>query len=292
MLRLCQAHLEEHGVPGARRSAELILCAVLGLDRLGLYLNHERPLTEDELERCRELLRRRAAHEPLQYITGRTAFRHLDLATGPGALVPRPETELLVDLVLEELKAKAGESVASPTLLPRVLDLGCGTGAVGLALAVEHPAARYVLSDLSAEALAWAVRNAQALPAGAGAVSFCRADLLSAFAARPIFDIIVSNPPYVSPAEMLSLPDEVRLYEPQLALDGGGADGTSVIERLTAQAVDCLRPGGLLAIETGESQHASLERIFAARSAKLNAPEFHRDLSGRERFVTARRLND
>lgn len=277
-------------MPGARRSAELILCAVLGLDRLGLYLNHERPLTDDELERCRALLRRRAAHEPLQYITGHTEFRHLDLATGPGVLVPRPETELLVDLVLTELKAKAGES-ASPTL-PCVLDLCCGSGAVGLALAVEHPSAWYVLSDLSAEALVWAVRNAQALPAGTGAVSFCRADLLSAFAARPVFDIIVSNPPYVSPAEMLSLPDEVRLYEPQLALDGDGADGTAVIERLTAQAVDCLRPGGFLAIETGECQHESLARIFAARARQLGAPEFHRDLSGRERFVTSRRLND
>jgi release factor glutamine methyltransferase len=282
--------LEEHSVSGARRNAELLLCHVLGLDRLGLYLNHERPLTETELDRCRALLRRRGAHEPLQYITGRTSFRHLELLTGPGVLIPRPETEMLVDLTLKRLQKIAGENAASP--LPRVLDLCCGSGAVGLSLAVEHPEAEYTLSDISPIALGWAVKNSRLLSSGASRVSFCLCDLMSSFRDQPSFDLIVANPPYVSPSEMLSLPDEIRLFEPVAALDGGGEDGTGLIDVLVAQAVPRLRNGGLLALETGENQHSSLDKIFAGHAGKLSAVTFHRDLSGRERFVTACRRND
>lgn len=290
ILRLSQSYLEEHGVPGARRNAELLLCHVLGLDRLGLYLNHERPLTEQELDRCRALLKRRGAHEPLQYITGRTQFRHLELLTGPGVLIPRPETEMLADLALEWLKKTAGGSAASP--LPRVMDLCCGSGAVGLSLALEYPEAEYTLSDISPVALDWAVKNSRTLPAGTVKVKFCLCDMMRAFREQPVFDVIVANPPYVSPDEMLSLPDEIRLFEPVSALDGGGEDGTGLISMLVAQAVPRLRNGGLLALETGENQRRALETIFTGHAGELSAVTFHRDLSGRERFVTACRLND
>jgi len=290
ILRLSQSYLAERGVSGARRNAELLLCHVLGLDRLGLYLNHERPLTEPELDRCRALLKRRGAHEPLQYITGRTQFRHLELYTGPGVLIPRPETEMLADLALEWLQKKAGGNAASP--LPRVLDLCCGSGAVGLSLALEHPEAEYTLSDISQVALGWAVKNSRMLLSGNVKVTFCLCDLLSAFREMPLFDLVVANPPYVSPDEMLSLPDEIRLFEPVSALDGGGEDGTGLINMLVAQAVPRLKNGGLLALETGENQHSALAQIFSGYAGKLSAVTFHRDLSGRERFVTACRLND
>lgn len=285
VLHLARDYLAGKEVPEAKLSAEHLLAHVLGLDRLGLYLNFERPLGEQELERFRELLRRRAAHEPLQYILGETGFRSLTLATGPGALIPRPETELLVDLALEFLDRRLDSPAPA-----RVLDLCCGTGAVGLALATERKKVFCVLSDLSGQALGWAARNLHRHGESlAGYAALCCSDLLEAFPARPVFDMILSNPPYVSPAEMGSLDREIREYEPSEALDGGGEDGTLVMERIVEQAAARLYPGGMLAFEIGETQRGPVARIFKSHGELYSEPEFRTDLAGKDRFAIAYR---
>jgi len=281
VLKLAEQHLEQRGVPLARLSAERLLANVLGLDRLELYLSYDRPLMEEELEAYRKLLRRRAAHEPLQYILGNTGFRQLTIELGPGVLVPRPETEILVQLVLDHLDKMDQDPV-------RVLDLCTGSGVVGLSLVDEHGKLWCVLADISWKALGWAVKNANRADCRCReAVSFLCADLCEAFCARPLFDIVVSNPPYVAPDEMNDLLEEIKHYEPLEALNGGEPGGTAVIRRIIESSFKVMKQGALLALEIGESQEQSIGELFACQQEKYSPPSFHRDLAGRTRFVTA-----
>jgi release factor glutamine methyltransferase len=291
VLRLAEDYLRDHGIQDARLSAEHLLTGILGVDRLGLYLNFDRPLSEDELNAFRGLLRRRAAHEPLQYILGRTAFRHLTVEVGPGVLIPRPETEFLVELVLERLE-KVSQSAPEIGRNPlRVLDLCTGSGVIGLSLAAERPGLWCLLADSSTDALGWARKNfLRHDTVWLSPVRFCAADLAEAFARCPCFDIVVSNPPYVSPEEMKHLPEEIVRYEPAAALNGDGADGAGVIARLVESCAAVMRPGALLAFEIGETQREPVGRIFETRDRAFTRPEFHRDLAGKDRFVTAYRI--
>ena len=289
VLKLAERHLEQRGVPSARLSAELLLSGALGLDRLGLYLQHDRPLIESELEAFRALLRRRAAHEPLQYILGRAGFRGLTVEVGPGVLVPRPETESLVQLVLERLsRLKDGNSKSSGPL--KVLDLCTGSGVVGLSLAAETEGLWCLLADNSAAALGWAVKSERSAAIRPGQISFCCADLLEAFAGRPVFDVVVANPPYVPTDEIAGLPEEIRRYEPLAALNGGAPDGTAVLGKIIENSFRLMRKGALLALEIGECQTEALAKVFAASREWYSAPEFQRDLAGKFRFVAAYRV--
>lgn len=285
VLKLAEQHLEGRGVPFARLSAERLLANVLDLDRLELYLSYDRPLVEEELETYRKLLRRRAAHEPLQYILGNTGFRQLTIELGPGVLVPRQETELLVQLVLDHLDIVDRDPDEAPV---RVLDLCAGSGVVGLSLAAEHDKLWCVLADNSRKALGWAVKNARRPDYSIqGAVCFLCADLCEAFRAESLFDIVVSNPPYIAPDEIDDLPEEIKRYEPLEALNGGEPGGTGVIRRIIESSSGVMKQGALLALEIGESQERSVCEFFAGRQEKYSPPSFHSDLAGRTRFVTA-----
>ena len=257
-----------------RLNAELLIGHALGLKRMELYLQFERPLVEAELEKIRPLVRRRGQHEPLQYITGEMEFHGLKLKVDRRALIPRPETEMLVAIVITECKTP-------PT---RVLDLGTGSGAIALALAKEFPSANVTAVDVGEDALALARENA-ASTALAERVTFLKSNWFTALAADARFELIIANPPYLSAEETAQTAPEVRSHEPLSALtaaDGGLADLRAII----AGAPQFLSPDGLLALETGIAQHAELLRL--ANAAGFAHVESRRDLTGRDRFVLAR----
>jgi release factor glutamine methyltransferase len=266
--------LASKGIESPRLNAELLIGHALGLKRMQLYLQFERLLPEAELERIRPLVRRRALHEPVQYILGETEFHGLTLRVDRRALIPRPETEQLVELVV----AAHG---APPS---RILELGTGSGAIALALARAFPEAAVVATDISGDALDLARDNAER--AGLSRqVQLVQSDWFSALPLEP-FDLIISNPPYLSETETAAAAVEVREFEPRGALasaNGGAAD----LERIVADAPRYLAPGGLLALETGIAQHARL--AAAAQAAGFGQVECRRDLTGRDRFLLARR---
>ncbi|HEU5210442.1 MAG TPA: peptide chain release factor N(5)-glutamine methyltransferase [Longimicrobiales bacterium] len=268
--------LRERGFENARLEAELLLAGVLGVKRLELYTQFDRPINDRELETFRAWVRRRLKHEPLQYITGDVQFRSLRLKVDRRALIPRPETEVLVGVVLEHLQRQT-------TSVPRVLDLGTGTGAIALAILAEHPAATAVATDVSLDALALAGENA-ALTGHTGRIELLHGDLWDAVPDER-FDVVVSNPPYVAEREAADLAPEVREWEPGSALFAA-ADGLAVLERIVDGAAAHLQPGGLLALELGLGQaEAVAARIDATRA--FETARITQDLAGRPRIVSA-----
>jgi len=269
-------YLKNKGVETGRLDAEWLLAAALGVDRLQLYLKYDRPLSSEEREAFKPLLRRRAGREPLQYIIGRTGFRELELKTDPRVLIPRPETEVLVQEVLDWASAGA-ESV---------WDMGTGAGAVALSLAAEGTWTRVVATDVSPEALSVAADNAERYDLG-GHVEFREGSLFEPLEEGERFDVIVSNPPYIAEGEKGELQPEVRDWEPPEALFAG-ADGLDVIRQLVAGAPKHLLSGGLLALECGLGQAEGIAADVQATGA-FGAVRIRVDLTGRPRFVTAER---
>ena len=264
----------DRGIDNPRLNAELLIGHALGLKRMQLYLKFEQPLTEVELEKIRPLVRRRGAHEPVQYIVGETEFFGMKLKTDRRALIPRPETERLLEIVVTCL-------AASPPA--RVLDLGTGSGAIALGLAMTFPSALVTAVDQSEGALALAGENAVALGL-ADRVKFLRSDWFSVLPAGGFFELIVANPPYLSAEETAQAAPEVREFEPATALTAAG-QGLDDLKKILADAPRFLAPGGLLALETGISQHADLLQLAAA--AGLTQVESLTDLTGRDRYVLA-----
>jgi len=273
-------YLAEKADEHPRRSAEWLLSAATGLSRVELYAFHDRPLTDDERALLREGVKRRALGEPLQYVTGEVAFRHIVLKVRAGVLIPRPETEILVDAVLPAVDsaiAERGEAL--------VADICTGSGCIALSIASERPATRLVASDVSDIALTVAEENAVRLGV-AERVSVVGGDLFAALdeSLRGSLDVVVSNPPYVPTADVPDLPAEVAGFEPHLALDGG-ADGLDVYRRLLSDARSWLRPGGMLGVELDERM---------VKTAADEALEWYeevrvvQDLTGRDRIVTAK----
>jgi release factor glutamine methyltransferase len=264
------------GVDHPRLNAELLLGHALGLKRMDLYLQFERPLTEQDLEKIRPLVRRRVQREPLQYILGETEFCGLRLRVDRRALIPRPETELLVEKIIALL------SSAAPA---EILDLGTGSGAIALALSRAFPSARVTAVDSSEACLALAGENATA----AGLmerVHLVQSDWFSAFPSGQVFDLIVANPPYLSPAEVAETTPEVRGFEPTTALaPKDGLDGLEDLRRIIAAAPPFLRAGGLLALETGPAQHTELLALTTTAGFVRSSSE--QDLTERDRFVFA-----
>jgi len=276
LTRKAAAVLAERGFANARLEAELLLAGVLGIRRLDLYLQHERPVDGAELERYRAWLRRRLKHEPLQYIVGTTSFRKLELHVDPRVLIPRPETEVLVGEVLSWATSRAS--------LGAVLDVGTGSGAIALSLAREGSFARIVATDVSQDALDVARDNAQRAGLNVG-VEFRCGVYFEPLREGERFAAIVANPPYVADDERAALAPEVREHEPASALFAG-PDGLRDIEALIAGAPPWLEAGGLLALEIGESQVEAVLARVSATSAYVNARVVP-DLSGRMRVLMA-----
>jgi release factor glutamine methyltransferase len=264
----------KHGIESARLNAELIVAHALGLGRMQIYLQFERPLTDAQLEATRPLVRRRAQREPLAYVLGTAAFGDLTLKVDKRALIPRPETEQLVELV------KAAPAAPPAT----VLDLGTGSGALAFALARLYPGARVVATDASEDALALARENA-ALTGLAARVEFRASDWFGALTADERFDVIVANPPYLSADDLATAVPEVRDHEPRRALVAD-ENGCADLLKIIAAAPRHLAPGGYLFLETGIDQHARL--LPALTAAGLVDATSHDDWSGRNRFVSAR----
>jgi release factor glutamine methyltransferase len=267
-LRRSTAFLERKGVPNPRVDAEHLLGKALGLTRVQLYTEHDRPLREEEADAARSLVARRGTREPLAYILGEWGFRRLTLNVDPRALIPRPETEIVVERCLALL---AG--VAEPT----VLDVGTGTGAIALAIAEEHPGARVTAIDASADALALARENVGRTGLE---IELLRHDLRDGLPGGP-YDLVVSNPPYVSPKELDGLQPEVRDWEPRAALVGEG-----MTEAVARGAREALRPGGSLVLEVADGAAEPVSELV--RSLGFGAVAASPDLAGRDRVVEAR----
>ena len=273
-------YLERHGDEHPRLSAEWLMCAATGFSRVEVYMNYDRPLDAGELSVLREGVKRRGAGEPLQYVTGEMPFRHIVLKCAPGVLIPRPETEVLVDCVLEFIDKQDASQ--------HVLEIGTGTGCISLSIAGERPGTTIVATDISEDAIALAKRNREALGCD-DAVEIVQTDIAAGVegADSAAFDVLVSNPPYIPSALVDILPREVGGFEPRLALDGG-ADGLAVFHRIVDVAKGALRPGGLMAFELHED---CLQ--LAAQDRQVN--EFFqdirvvKDLTGRDRILLALR---
>lgn len=266
------------GIESARLNAELIIGHALGLKRMQLYLQFERVLPEADLEKIRPLVKRRSQREPLQYILGDTEWAGLKLKVDRRALIPRHETELLIDLIAERM--------AAPPL--RVLDLGTGTGAIALALASRYTGASVTAVDTSDDALALAIENATSLKLGER-VEFIRSTWFAAVARDKPYDLIVANPPYLTAEETAAAEPEVRLFEPIGALTSA-EEGMADLRIIIVESMSYLAPGGLLALETGIAQHAAL--TSALQAAGFAGIESRPDLTGRDRFLFARRPAD
>ena len=261
------------GVESPRLNAELLIGHVLGLQRMQLYLQFERPVTEPELEKIRPFVKRRSQREPLQYILGETEFFHLKLKIDRRALIPRPETEHLCELIPQHLPAPPAT----------ILDLGTGSGAIALGLAALYPNAAVTALDVSEAALDLARENAEALGL-AGRMRLLCSDWFAALEPGVRFELIVANPPYLSEQETAATMLEVRGHEPLVAL-ASGADGLAALTRIITEAPSFLAEAGLLALETGLDQQVVLrERAATAGFARV---ESLRDLSDRERYLLA-----
>ncbi len=272
-------YLASKGVESGRLDAEWLLASALGTERLQLYLKYDRPVGPEEREVFKQQLRRRACREPLQYILGRAAFRELELVADPRALIPRPETEVLVEEVLAWAKDRKWG-------LGTVMDIGTGTGAVSVSLAVEGVCEQIVATDISEGALEVARLNAQRHGVEA-LLDFRRGSLFEIVDAGEAFDVIVSNPPYVATGERAGLQPEIRDWEPSEALFAGD-EGLDVIQPLIAEAPEHLTDGGLLALEVGLGQAERVTRQIDD-SGRFEPARVRRDLGGLPRVIMAER---
>jgi len=269
LLASATEELERADVPSPRVDAEWLLAHALGVSRTELYANGFRSLTPERERLFRELVDRRASREPLAYVLGEWGFRRLVLRVDPRVLIPRPETEALVERCLELL---------ADHLEPRVLDIGVGSGAIALAIADEHPGARVVATDNSPGALALAEEN-RARTGLSGRVELVRGELFAGLDGP--FDLIVSNPPYVKSGEIDALEPEVARFEPREALVAHGAT-----EAIAKQALPRLVPGGPLVLETADGEAPNVAALLAGLG--YDGVEIGEDLAGRERVVDGR----
>jgi release factor glutamine methyltransferase len=274
LIEWSQSHLQEHGFDEARLHAELLLAHVLGLVRLDLYLQFDRLLTPAELAAYRALFKRRLTHEPLQYILGETAFMGLTMFVERGVLIPRPETELLVELALQIINKKEGGGRA------QVLDIGTGSGNIAVALGHHAPGAQIIGIDVSPEAIAVAARNVERHKLGN--VGLQVLDVFSGLFAGRDLDLIVSNPPYISREQFTTLEPEVRDFEPRGALTDDG-DGMVFHRRLAPLTLELLRSGGEVLFEIGFGQDTDVARLLTG--CGYNAVRVTRDYAGIPRVV-------
>lgn len=275
LLETATAFFTERQVDEPRLSAELLLAGALGLPRrLDLYVQFERPISDEELHRFRAFSRRRLAGEPVQYILGEAPFFGLLFEVGPGVLIPRPETELLVERAL---------AILTPSGAPRILDLGTGSACIPIALCHHHPGVSACAVECSPDARTWAERNVKA-HGMMDRIDIRDMDFQSLPATLGPVDLLVSNPPYIPRAELASLQIEVRSHEPTLALDGG-ADGLDAYRVILPQVARLVRPGGAILFEIGHDQGPALASLCAAQG--LVDIRIHLDFSSHDRLAEA-----
>lgn len=267
--------LQRKEVDSPRLQAELLLAHVLSVPRMKLYLSFDRGLTAAEADSYRALVQRRGQREPLQHIVGSVQFHGVELAVNRDVLIPRPETELLVEQAVLRI----------PPAPTRVLDFGTGSGCIAIAIAAACPPVTVVGVDLSPAAVAMARANAKRNGVD-GRVEFLESDGLAAVPAEPPFDLLVSNPPYIASEEIATLQPEVRDHDPVAALDGG-PDGLDFYRLLASQAGRWLTPNGTILLEFGDGQGPAIAGLFA--DAGWQTEPLVRDYSGRDRILIARR---
>jgi release factor glutamine methyltransferase len=292
-LRGAVALLQRENVPSASLAAELLLMHALGRDRTWLYSHPEYELEPSERANFLDLISRRTSGVPTQHLTGRQEFWGLDFEVTPDVLIPRPETEHVIEVALERLGvAESADSLRRQQKL-QIADVGTGSGCIAVALAHELPAAQIVATDISSAALEVARRNA-ARHGVAGRIEFLECNLLEAVFHESrltnhesrLFDLIASNPPYIARRDAATLPREVREHEPETALFGGEA-GTELYAPLIAQAAALLKPGGILVVELGHDSAESVLRHL--RVAGWTRPVLRNDLAGIPRVASAQR---
>lgn len=287
LLREAVRRLTQAEITSPRVDAELLASHVLGLSRGELALKALTGLQvgAPEAERFHDLVAERCRRTPLQHLTGTAPFRALELRVGPGVFIPRPETETVVEWVLERLCRLQQEGISRP----RVVDLGTGSGAIAAAVASEQPSAEVHAVELSEEAAAWAQLNFEALPAGAAPVRLHQGDLRDAPEIlgdlSGTFDVVVSNPPYIPP-DMVPTEVEVREHDPEMALYGGGEGGLELPFAVVAAAEQLLHTGGWFIMEHAEAQAVAIAEHCAQRPG-LDVVTTHQDLTGRDRATSA-----
>ncbi|MBI5363232.1 MAG: peptide chain release factor N(5)-glutamine methyltransferase [Planctomycetes bacterium] len=295
MLRMAREFLQRKGIEEARLEAELLVAHALGFDRLRLFLALDRPVTAEEIDRARDLLVRRGRREPTAYIVGRREFYKREFQVGKGVLVPRPETEHLVDRA-RELSGERGTGAASAwddPAAPWIADLGTGSGCIALTCALELPAACVTAVDVSGAAVLCARANLAALDAAgalAGRVELLEGDGFDVLARRVRergrkLDLLLSNPPYVAREEAATLAPEVKDYEPELALSAPAGDPDHGARRLLDAARELVVPGGAVLVELGLGQAPRVAELARARGF---TPAFVRDLAKIERVLEVR----
>ncbi len=278
VLEWTTGHLQKHGSETPRLEAEILLAHSQKCKRIELYTNYDLELTDAVRAAMRDLVNQRAKHEPVAYLVGYREFLSLEFRVTKDVLIPRPETETLV---LEAI------AVLKPLPTPAVLDLCTGSGCVALAMAKNCPAATVTATDISPAALAIAAENATKHKVSER-VAFLEGDLFAAVPGEMLFDVILSNPPYIPSAEIATLDADVQQYEPRLALDGGG-DGLDVIRRILAEAKAYLKPGGWLMFEFTPEQAATIQAL--ATEGGYADVALVKDTAQQPRFLRARHLN-
>lgn len=280
LLSKSAAWLKDKGCTSPRLDAELLLAEVLGMSRVDLYVKFDQPLIPSEIDSYREFIRRRAEGEPVAYILGRAYFHNLEIKVNGSVLIPRPETEHLVEAAIEFLMEGDWPSP------PEVLDLCTGSGAIAIAIAKGFPEADITASDASVEALALAAENAT-LTGVAPRIRFVQSDLFEDIDPVATYDLIVANPPYISAEEWETLPRDVREFEPREALYGG-LDGLDFYRLLAEQAPQQLKPDGGLVLETGSTQAVAVREMLEATGHFKTVGVFQ-DYAGLDRVVAAQR---
>lgn len=278
LLEWTSTYFKSHDIDSARATAEILLAHVLNLSRIDLYLRYDQPLLKDELGHFKKLIRRRVQKEPVAYILKRREFWSMDLYVSRNTLIPRPETECLVEQALAVLND------AEASTRRRILELGTGSGAIILALLSRFEPCVGIATDISYRALQLARLNSQKHGLDAR-VRFLCADWTKPikFECKP-FDIIVSNPPYIRTDQLSDLQPEIYRYEPLVALDGGN-DGLQCLRRIISEAHHFLLPGGTLLLEIGHDQRQALEGIVLA-NRNYEPPVFHKDYGGFDRVLS------
>ena len=284
ILKWTTAYFKSHHLEQPRAAAEMLLAHALGVGRVDLYVQYDRQLEVEELEVFKGFIQRRVQREPVAYIVGKKEFWSMDLEVTPDVLIPRPETETIVEAALTIIPAKPGQAPL------RILDIGTGSGALALAMASERPGQSFYAVDRSEKALAVAQDNARAHDLDK-AITFLQGDWFDPVRDRGrYFDVIVSNPPYISSHEFEDLPPEITQYEPREALEGG-SDGLEAIRLIIKQASDHMVSGGWLLFEIGHGQWAAVDELISGVKTYSDWAVI-KDYSGHDRVVRAKAMSD
>jgi len=284
ILEWTTAYFKSHHLEQPRAAAEMLLAHALGVGRVDLYVQYDRQLEVEELEVFKGFIQRRIQREPVAYIVGKKEFWSMDLKVTPDVLIPRPETETIVEAALTIIPAKPGQAPL------RFLDLGTGSGAIALAMASERPGQSFYAVDRSEKALAVAQDNARAHDLDK-AITFLQGDWFDPVRDRGrYFDVIVSNPPYISSHEFEDLPPEITQHEPREALEGG-SDGLAAIRLIIKQASDPMVSGGWLLFEIGHGQWAAVDELISGVKTYSDWAVI-KDYSGHDRVVRAKVMSD